>query len=153
MLQRVAARCLDDRAYVDAHFTPSYGPWDQRLTIAPDGDLFTAIRDGQTTWAEQTEKAEAPKPAADPAAAAPAATSKGTEGLKARVAKKPAAEPPKKDPRDMTEDELLALDDQRLNTESTQHNMPPGGRVEDALAKREDLPPALADGDDDLPFD
>ena len=29
-----------------AHFTPRYMPWDQRLCIVPDADLFTAIRSG-----------------------------------------------------------------------------------------------------------
>ena len=29
-----------------AHFTPSYMPWDQRLCIVPDADLFGAIRNG-----------------------------------------------------------------------------------------------------------
>jgi cation diffusion facilitator CzcD-associated flavoprotein CzcO len=28
------------------HFTPRYNPWDQRLCLAPDGDLFAAIRSG-----------------------------------------------------------------------------------------------------------
>jgi cation diffusion facilitator CzcD-associated flavoprotein CzcO len=28
-------------------FTPRYQPWDQRLCIVPDGDLFTAIREGK----------------------------------------------------------------------------------------------------------
>ena len=28
------------------HFTPSYRPWDQRLCVVPDGDLFRAIRAG-----------------------------------------------------------------------------------------------------------
>jgi monooxygenase len=31
---------------IDTHFTPSYDPWDQRMCIAPDGDLFDAIADG-----------------------------------------------------------------------------------------------------------
>jgi len=29
---------------VDRHFTPSYNPWDQRLCIVPNSDLFEAIR-------------------------------------------------------------------------------------------------------------
>jgi cation diffusion facilitator CzcD-associated flavoprotein CzcO len=29
------------------HFTPKYDPWDQRLCIVPDGDLFKVIRDGK----------------------------------------------------------------------------------------------------------
>jgi monooxygenase len=32
---------------VDRHFTPRYDPWDQRLCLVPEGDLFTAIRDGR----------------------------------------------------------------------------------------------------------
>lgn len=32
---------------VDTHFTPRYDPWDQRLCLVPDGDLFTVIRDGR----------------------------------------------------------------------------------------------------------
>ncbi len=30
---------------VDVHFNPPYQPWDQRLCIVPDSDLFEAIRD------------------------------------------------------------------------------------------------------------
>jgi cation diffusion facilitator CzcD-associated flavoprotein CzcO len=29
------------------HFTPKYDPWDQRLCIVPDGDLFRAVRSGK----------------------------------------------------------------------------------------------------------
>lgn len=29
------------------HFTPSYNPWDQRLCLVPDGDLFKTLRDGK----------------------------------------------------------------------------------------------------------
>ncbi|HUD51392.1 NAD(P)/FAD-dependent oxidoreductase [Parvibaculum sp.] len=29
---------------VDTHFTPSYNPWDQRLCLVPNGDLFEAIK-------------------------------------------------------------------------------------------------------------
>jgi monooxygenase len=31
---------------VDTHFTPSYNPWDQRLCLVPDADLFDAIKAG-----------------------------------------------------------------------------------------------------------
>jgi len=34
---------------VDTHFKPVYGPWDQRLCLIPDGDLFRAIRDQQAS--------------------------------------------------------------------------------------------------------
>ena len=30
---------------IATHFTPRYNPWDQRLCLVPDGDLFKAIRD------------------------------------------------------------------------------------------------------------
>jgi monooxygenase len=30
----------------DTHLTPTYNPWDQRLCVAPDGDLFRALRKG-----------------------------------------------------------------------------------------------------------
>ena len=32
---------------VATHFTPSYNPWDQRLCLVPDSDLFDAIRSGK----------------------------------------------------------------------------------------------------------
>ncbi|MBL1077270.1 NAD(P)/FAD-dependent oxidoreductase [Nocardia sp. 2] len=31
---------------VDVHFKPSYGPWDQRLCLVPDADLFRSIGSG-----------------------------------------------------------------------------------------------------------
>ena len=34
-----------------ADFTPPYKPWDQRLCLVPDGDLFEAIRDGNVSMA------------------------------------------------------------------------------------------------------
>jgi monooxygenase len=36
---------------VDTHFKPAYNPWDQRLCLVPDGDLFKAIRDGRASVA------------------------------------------------------------------------------------------------------
>ncbi|MEO8702949.1 MAG: NAD(P)/FAD-dependent oxidoreductase [Kofleriaceae bacterium] len=32
---------------VDTHFTPPYEPWDQRLCLIPEGDLFTSLRSGR----------------------------------------------------------------------------------------------------------
>ncbi|RFC66020.1 NAD(P)/FAD-dependent oxidoreductase [Fulvimarina endophytica] len=32
---------------VEKHFTPRYDPWDQRLCLVPNGDLFKAIRSGR----------------------------------------------------------------------------------------------------------
>jgi monooxygenase len=31
------------------HFTPRYNPWDQRLCLVPNGDLFKSIKQGATT--------------------------------------------------------------------------------------------------------
>ena len=36
---------------VDTHFTPAYKPWDQRVCVVPDGDLFRAIRSGRASVA------------------------------------------------------------------------------------------------------
>jgi len=34
---------------VATHFTPRYNPWQQRLCLVPDGDLFQAIRQGRAS--------------------------------------------------------------------------------------------------------
>ncbi len=34
---------------IERHFTPSYGPWDQRLCLVPNGDLFSALREGRAS--------------------------------------------------------------------------------------------------------
>jgi monooxygenase len=34
---------------VDTHFNPSYNPWDQRLCMVPDGDLFHALSSGDAS--------------------------------------------------------------------------------------------------------
>jgi cation diffusion facilitator CzcD-associated flavoprotein CzcO len=34
---------------IDTHFKPKYGPWDQRLCLVPDGDLFEAISEGRAS--------------------------------------------------------------------------------------------------------
>ena len=34
---------------VEKHFTPRYRPWQQRIAIVPEGDLFAAIRDGKAS--------------------------------------------------------------------------------------------------------
>jgi len=34
---------------VEKHFTPSYEPWDQRVCVVPNGDLFSAIKAGEVT--------------------------------------------------------------------------------------------------------
>jgi cation diffusion facilitator CzcD-associated flavoprotein CzcO len=34
---------------IDTHFKPRYNPWDQRVCLVPDGDLFEAIREGSAS--------------------------------------------------------------------------------------------------------
>jgi monooxygenase len=34
---------------VDTHFNPAYDPWDQRMCLVPDGDLFAAIKRGDAS--------------------------------------------------------------------------------------------------------
>jgi cation diffusion facilitator CzcD-associated flavoprotein CzcO len=34
---------------IDTHFTPSYDPWDQRLCLVPDSDLFQVLGDGRAS--------------------------------------------------------------------------------------------------------
>ena len=40
---------LDINYDVDTHFTPNYNPWDQRLCLVPNGDLFNAINEGKAS--------------------------------------------------------------------------------------------------------
>jgi monooxygenase len=39
---------------VDKHFTPSYNPWDQRLCLVPDSDLFEALKSGKASVVTDT---------------------------------------------------------------------------------------------------
>jgi monooxygenase len=49
VLRRWARRQLPRGYAVDTHFKPAYNPWDQRLCVVPDGDLFRSIRDGRAS--------------------------------------------------------------------------------------------------------
>jgi cation diffusion facilitator CzcD-associated flavoprotein CzcO len=40
---------LGAKVDVGTHFTPSYKPWDQRLCLVPDADLFIALREGRAS--------------------------------------------------------------------------------------------------------
>jgi monooxygenase len=48
LLIRAAQRLLGPQFDV-AHLSPRYDPWDQRLCIAPDGDMFQALRSGKAS--------------------------------------------------------------------------------------------------------
>jgi monooxygenase len=46
LIRKLAQRQLQGSSDIK-HFSPPYDPWDQRLCIVPDGDLFKAIRSGR----------------------------------------------------------------------------------------------------------
>ena len=48
-LRRGLARELPPDVDIDVHFKPRYEPWDQRLCLVPDGDLFRAMRAGRVS--------------------------------------------------------------------------------------------------------
>jgi cation diffusion facilitator CzcD-associated flavoprotein CzcO len=49
ILMKGVAGQLPEGYDVETHFGPSYGPWDQRLCVVPDGDLFEAISSGRAS--------------------------------------------------------------------------------------------------------
>ncbi|TQF74169.1 NAD(P)/FAD-dependent oxidoreductase [Rhodococcus spelaei] len=48
-LRKAQERQLPDGYDIGTHFTPRYNPWDQRMCLVPDGDLFRAIRHGKAS--------------------------------------------------------------------------------------------------------
>jgi monooxygenase len=46
---RLAQKELGPEYDVEKHFSPRYNPWDQRLCLIPDADLFVAIRSGKAS--------------------------------------------------------------------------------------------------------
>jgi monooxygenase len=49
LLLRGVKMQLDADYDVEKHFTPRYNPWDQRICLVPDGDLFSTIRKGRAS--------------------------------------------------------------------------------------------------------
>jgi cation diffusion facilitator CzcD-associated flavoprotein CzcO len=49
VLRKGLERQLPPGYDIDTHFTPQYDPWDQRVCLVPDGDLFRAISDGSAS--------------------------------------------------------------------------------------------------------
>ena len=59
LLKRLA-KLLPADYDLETHFTPGYNPWDQRLCLVPDADLFTAIKAGSASIVtDQIERFEA----------------------------------------------------------------------------------------------
>ncbi|MBM7080632.1 flavin-containing monooxygenase [Micromonospora humida] len=59
-LRRAAKGRLPAGYDVDRHFSPRYDPWDQRLCVAPDGDLFDALSTGRASVVTDTVDAFTP---------------------------------------------------------------------------------------------
>ncbi|MEU5528921.1 NAD(P)/FAD-dependent oxidoreductase [Micromonospora chersina] len=53
-LRRAAKGKLPVGYDLDRHFSPRYNPWDQRLCVVPDGDLFAALRAGTASVVTDT---------------------------------------------------------------------------------------------------
>lgn len=49
LLRKSARHWLGDDFDIDTHFNPSYNPWDQRLCLVPNGDLFCSLREGSSS--------------------------------------------------------------------------------------------------------
>jgi cation diffusion facilitator CzcD-associated flavoprotein CzcO len=49
LMRKGVEKALPPGYDVDTHFNPSYDPWDQRLCLVPDGDLFEAIGSGRVS--------------------------------------------------------------------------------------------------------
>ena len=49
LMQRGVAKRLPPGFDIDTHFNPRYNPWDQRVCLVPDGDLFSAICEGRAS--------------------------------------------------------------------------------------------------------
>ncbi|WP_420108678.1 flavin-containing monooxygenase [Mycolicibacter arupensis] len=55
-LMTMAKHRLPEGYDVQKHFGPRYNPWDERLCLAPNGDLFKTIRDGKADVVTDTIK-------------------------------------------------------------------------------------------------
>lgn len=49
LIVRAAGQQLGSEQLAETHFSPRYNPWDQRLCVVPDGDLFRAVRSGKAS--------------------------------------------------------------------------------------------------------
>jgi monooxygenase len=54
MIRRGVERALPPGYDIERHFKPRYNPWDQRMCLVPNGDLFMAIRDGSASVVTDT---------------------------------------------------------------------------------------------------
>ncbi|MDX6636582.1 MAG: monooxygenase [Solirubrobacterales bacterium] len=54
LFRRIVTAQLPAGYDVAKHFSPRYNPWEQRLCVAPDGDLFDVLGDGSASIATDT---------------------------------------------------------------------------------------------------
>lgn len=53
-LRRMAQEAVGPHVDVDVHFNPTYAPWDQRICLIPDDDLYAALREGRASVVTDT---------------------------------------------------------------------------------------------------
>jgi monooxygenase len=53
-IRKQAIEMLGPDIDVDTHFRPTYDPWDQRLCLIPDGDLYEALQEGSASIVTDT---------------------------------------------------------------------------------------------------
>ncbi|RJQ77258.1 NAD(P)/FAD-dependent oxidoreductase [Pseudonocardiaceae bacterium YIM PH 21723] len=49
LIRNFNTKWLPEGYDVDTHFNPRYNPWDQRMCLVPNGDLFRSIRQGKAS--------------------------------------------------------------------------------------------------------
>ncbi len=54
LIRKGVQRSLPPGFDVDRHFRPRYDPWDQRMCLVPDGDLFRALSNGSASVVTDT---------------------------------------------------------------------------------------------------
>lgn len=54
VVRKAAEASLPDHVSFDEHFQPAYNPWDQRLCVIPNGDLFKALKAGDASIVTDT---------------------------------------------------------------------------------------------------
>ncbi len=60
LLKKQVKKSLGDH-YEDQHFDPKYNPWDQRLCLIPDNDMFEALKDEDVNIVTDTIKEFTPQ--------------------------------------------------------------------------------------------
>ena len=63
LIRRGVRRNLPAGYDVDMHFKPSYNPWDQRLCLVPDSDLFEVHLERRRFDRDRQRSRPSPRPA------------------------------------------------------------------------------------------